>query len=114
MVGLGVCAVIISVFFLIVALSLWVSRKELAPGCPGYYARFTTFLLIGIVGAALAIYCFLPSPKSNSTNKDYHYKSQKDYSDGSDWDDYDYDGDGDINQSEWEDALGDYMDSIMP
>ena len=29
------------------------------------------------------------------------------------WDDYDYDDDGDINQREWEDALGDYMDSIM-
>lgn len=29
------------------------------------------------------------------------------------WDYYDYDKDGEINQGEWEDALGDYMDDIM-
>lgn len=29
------------------------------------------------------------------------------------WDNYDYDDDGNINQGEWEDALGDYMDDVM-
>lgn len=37
------------------------------------------------------------------------YSSNRDYSSDSDWGNYDYDSDGSINQNEWEDALGDYM-----
>ena len=44
------------------------------------------------------------SPYSNSENANNI---------GNGWDKYDYDDDGDINQNEWEDALGDYMDDAM-
>lgn len=44
---------------------------------------------------------------SSSSRYDYDYDNDNYY------DDYDYDNDGNINQKEWEDALGDYMDDIM-
>ena len=53
-------------------------------------------------------------------DSDYDYDYDYDYGKGEKYDpdddlysDHDYNSDGYINQNEWEDALGDYMDSIM-
>lgn len=60
-------------------------------------------LLLGIF-AVTREYGHYQPPYSNSKNEN---------SIGNGWDEYDYDDDGDINQNEWEDALGDYMDKVM-
>lgn len=49
----------------------------------------------------------------NTRDKGSSGGSGGDYYNDNYYDDYDYDNDGNINQGEWEDALGDYMDDIM-
>lgn len=60
-------------------------------------------LIAVVIASILLIIIMIISITSNMGNR-----GSDDY-----WDDYDYDDDGDINQNEWEDALGDYMDDIM-
>ena len=59
--------------------------------------------------AIIIISTLMPRQKASSNN----HKNDSDYSKGDYYEDYDYDYDGKINQNEWEDALGDYMDKIM-
>ena len=74
----------------------------------------TSMIVLMIIG----VFLFIPVAQYGGRNldktDDYSYHSNKDYSYDSDWGEYDYDDDGHINQGEWEDALGDYMDSVMP
>ena len=65
---------------------------------------FTIFIIIIIAGILLSLALSSSSGKHSSPSK----KNYDDY-----YDDYDYDNDGNINQGEWEDALGDYMDDVM-
>lgn len=68
----------------------------------------TTIAIIALIGFVIcAIIMGISSGISNSKN------NHKDYKDGDYYENYDYDDDGKINQKEWEDALGDYMDNIM-
>ena len=73
-----------------------------------------TMIVLIIAG----IFLFIPVVRHSGRNlnkKDtYSYTPKKEYSSNSDWGNYDYDNDGQINQNEWENALGDYMDNIMP
>lgn len=46
------------------------------------------------------------SPSNSSSSK-------KDYSDGSDWENYDHDNDGHISDDEFQDATGDYIDDYF-
>ena len=69
-----------------------------------------------IVSLIIGAFLFVPVVQYGGRNVDKadNYTPKKEYSNDSDWGDYDYDDDGKINQGEWEDALGDYMDGVMP
>jgi len=91
-------------------------------------ADILMLVLIGAICLALIVIILFsnnPFSSSNSSSgddiggasisdydSDYDSDSDDDYS--TDWDSYDYDNDGEISQGEWEDALGDYMDEVMP
>ena len=91
---------------------------EIADGAT--FSKKTARIILIVISIAVIVGTFFlaramhGSPISDDDSDDYSYNSNKSYSDNSNWGNYDYDNDGDINQNEWEDALGDYMDSVMP
>ncbi len=103
----------------------------------GAFARGGKFIAVGLISLIIGLFGFglFFDFTGGGSGTDYEYDYDSDYSSTYDNDDYDYDydyGDGEkydpdddlysdhdynsdgyINQNEWEDALGDYMDSIM-
>ena len=76
------------------------------------YRKSNVALIVKMILCVLLIFLTITINFANYHRPDYK-NQHKDYSDGDYYENYDYDNDGEINQNEWEDALGDYMDSIM-
>ncbi len=76
------------------------------------YYTYERNILLGILAVVwiviLLVFGATHEKPKRSSNSGVPYNSNNSYYSG-----YDYDDDGAINQKEWEDALGDYMDDLM-